>query len=210
MSTYTSKSELKTSQALLQAYSELKSMILNAWEAIHKMASSYSSSRQFSLQEALYYSLPELWLRKLFSSIVFDNTGIPSERIRICKSVEEIQKLDPDTTNIFKRNMVGTYTDRPNIRYKAGMYDICFEIFVAHYYLGYENKDENDSQPDVFGDETKETPQGISETLPKSLTLMSFSEKLKLRKTIQVLKYHVPNKHPRNSTHYLLFMFYPF
>ena len=142
--------------------------------------------------------------------VVFDNTGIPSERIRICKSVEEIQKLDPDTTNIFKRNMVGTYTDRPNIRYKAGMYDICFEIFVAHYYLGYENKDENDSQPDVFGDETKETPQGISETLPKSLTLMSFSEKLKLRKTIQVLKYHVPNKHPRNSTHYLLFMFYPF
>ena len=26
---------------------------------------------------------------------------------------------------------------------------ICFEIFVAHYYLDYENKDENVIQPDV-------------------------------------------------------------
>ena len=56
---------------------------------------------------------------------------------------------------------------------------ICFAIFVAHYYLGHENKDKNNSQPDALGEENKETPQGISQTLPKSLPLMSSSEKLK-------------------------------
>ena len=80
--------------------------------------------------------------------------------------------------------MVGRYIDRPNSQYKNGMYGIvdlvCFAIFVAHYYLDYENKDDNDSQPDVLGEETKETPEGISETSPKSLPLISPSEILKL------------------------------
>ena len=41
---------------------------------------------------------------------------------------------------------------------------------------------------------------------------MSSSEKLKRRKTRQVLRYHVPNKHlrPEKFAQYLLFMFYPF
>ena len=106
--------------------------------------------------------------------------------------------------------MVDRYIDRPDSRFKNGMHDtvdhICFAMFVAHYYLDYENKDDYDSQPDVLSEETKESPQGISETLPKSLPLMSSSEKLKLRKTRQVLRYHVPNKHlhPEKFAHYLL------
>ena len=42
---------------------------------------SYSISRQVSLQEVVYYSLPKLWLRKRFPRTVFVNTSIPSERI---------------------------------------------------------------------------------------------------------------------------------
>ena len=129
--------------------------------------------------------------------------------------MEEIEELNPDSTAIFKRNMVDRYIDRPKSQYKNGMYGIvdhiCFAIFVAHYYLDYENKNQNDSQPVVLGEETKENPQGISEPLSKSLPLMSSSEKLKLRKTRQVLRHHVPNKHlhPEKFAHYL-FMFYPF
>ena len=64
---------------------------------------------------------------------------------------------------------------------------MCLTIVVAHYYLGYENKDENDSQPDVLIEATKEIPREISETLPRSLLLKSPSERLKLRKTRQDL-----------------------
>ena len=114
--------------------------------------------------------------------------------------MEEIEELDPNSTDIFKRNMVDRYIDRLGSRFKNGMYGtvghICFAIFVAHYYyLDYENKDDYDSQSDVLSEEIKESPQGISEPLPNSLPLMSASEKLKLGKTRQVLRYHVPNKH---------------
>ena len=154
MSAYFSKSQSETSQALLQACSEIKSMKLNVREAMHKLASSYSNSRQVSLQEAVYYSLPELWLRKCFPRTVFVNTNIPSERIRICKSVEEIEELDPDSTDIFKQNMVDRYIDKSDSWFKSGVYGtvghICFTMFVAHYYLDYENEDDYDSQPYVL------------------------------------------------------------
>ena len=127
-----------------------------------------------------------------------------------------MEELKLDSTDIFKRNMVNMYIDRLCSQSKNGMYDlvdhICFAIFVAHYYLDHENKDKNDSQPLDLGEETKETPQRCSETLPKSLPLISTSEKLKLRKTRQVLKYHMSIKHlhPEKLAHYLLFMLYPF
>ena len=191
-------------------------MNLDARDAMRKLASSYSISRQISFQEGVYYSLPELWLRICFPRTVFVKTSVPSELVWICKSLEEIEELNADCTDIFKQNMVGRYIDRPNSQYKNGMYGIvdliCFAIFVAHYYLDYENKDDNDSQPDVLGEETKETPEGISETSPKSLPLISPSEILKLWKSRQVLRRHVPNKHfhLEKFAHCLLFMFYPF
>ena len=60
MSACFSKSDSETSQGLLQACSEVRSMNLNAMETMDKLASSYLSSRQVSLQEAVYYSLLEL------------------------------------------------------------------------------------------------------------------------------------------------------
>ena len=213
MYAYFSKSESGTSQTLLQACIEIRSMNLPAREAMHKLASSYLSLRQFPLQEAVYCSLPELWLRNRFPRTVFGNTSILPERIRICKSVEETEELNPDSTDIFKQIMVERYTDRPNSQYNNGMYGIVDHIcFAPHYNLDYENKYKNDSQPDVLGKETKETPQGISETLPKPLPLISSSEKLKLRTSRQVLRYYVPNKqiYPEKFTHYWLSMFYPF
>ena len=71
-------------------------------EDMNKLASFFSSSRQVSHQEAVYYSLPELWLRKCFLRTVFVNISITSERISICNSVDEEEELDTDSTDIFK------------------------------------------------------------------------------------------------------------
>ena len=92
----------------------------DAREAMYKFASSYSISRQVSLQEAVYYSVPKIWLRKYFPTTVLVNTSIPSERIQICKSVEEMEELKPDSNDIFKRNMIDRYIDRPNNQYRIG------------------------------------------------------------------------------------------
>ena len=99
-------------------------MKLYARKAMHKLASSYLSSRQVSLQEAVSYSLPELWLRQCFPRTAFVNTSITSERIRICKSGEEIEELYLDRTDVFKRDMVDRFIDRPNTQYKNRMYGI--------------------------------------------------------------------------------------
>ena len=70
------------------------------------LASSYLSSRKVSLQEAVYYSLSKLWLKKCSPKTVFVNTSIPSEHIQICSSVEKIEDLDPDR----KKNNLFTST----------------------------------------------------------------------------------------------------
>ena len=84
--------------------------------------------------------------------------------------LEEVEELDPDSTNIFKQNIVGRYIDRPNSWFENRMYStvdhICFTMFVSHSYIDFENKDDYDSQPDGLSEEIKESPQGISETLP--------------------------------------------
>ena len=54
ISAYFSKSELKTSQALFQACSEIRSVNPYAREVMHKLARSYSRLRQISLPEAVY------------------------------------------------------------------------------------------------------------------------------------------------------------
>ena len=124
--------------------------------------------------------------------------------------MKEIEELDPEGTDIVKRNVVDRYIGRPNSQCKNGMHGIvdptCFAIFITHYYLNCENKDKNDNQLDVLGEETQETPQVIS---PKGL---SSSEKLKLQKTRQKLRYYTPKKHLHleTSRHYFLFMFYAF
>ena len=50
-------------------------------------------------------------MRKCFS-IVFLNTSISSERIRIFKSVEKMKELDPDSTDTFKQNIVDRYKEK--------------------------------------------------------------------------------------------------
>ena len=68
--------------------------------------------------------------------------------------MEEIEELDPDSTDIFKRHMVDRYIGRSISQFKNEMYGIvdliCFTISVAHYQLHYEDKGENVSQPDVL------------------------------------------------------------
>ena len=120
MPAYFSKSESETSQALLQACSEIRSMKLQARESVHKLASFYSSSKQVFLQEVVYYSLPELWLTKCFPRTV------------ICKSLEGIEEVNRDSTDILKWNMVDRYIDRPNSQYKNEIYGIA-DPFVLQY-----------------------------------------------------------------------------
>ena len=50
--------------------------------------------------------MPELWLRKVFPTVVNVNSNIPEKRINMMLSKRELSMLPEDSTDIYKRNVV--------------------------------------------------------------------------------------------------------
>ena len=95
--------------------------------------------RECSVQEAVYHVMPELWLRKCSPGVLFANSKLPEHRYKMCLNEEEIKELPEDSSNIFKKNMIDRYMDRPNSHFADGKYGavafICFADFLTNYYL---------------------------------------------------------------------------
>ncbi|XP_066921397.1 uncharacterized protein [Clytia hemisphaerica] len=211
MCAYFSKSEDKCSTAMQEALKQAKDSNDSQFEQMSKIAKVYNSNRECSIQEAVYLTMPELWLRKCFPAISFVNTNLPDQRYRIFKSKEEIEELPEDSDDLFKRNMLNRYIDRPN----TGQFNtMCYATFCANYTLDTQKNtnDENDWQPTVLDDPTSAVNHQEPQTLPKSAKLLNSKEKLKLRKVPKVLRYYTPNKnkHPEKFSHHILMLFYPF
>ena len=139
---------------------------------------------------------------------------MPEKRYRICKSKEELAELPESSTEVFKRNSLDRYMDRPNLTFKEGKYSVldnfCFADFVAYYLLNTKPKVEleNDNQPEVLLEDGIDTPCSY----PHSIPLMSSKEKMRCRSVKLVVRYHTPNPatNAEAYAHHLLMMFYPF
>ena len=214
MCAYLSKSEDECSQARHHAIRQAFEERLDKYEQMRAIAHAYTTKRECSIQEAVYNTMPELWLRKIFPAVIFANSNLPEERYRMCLSEDEIKELPEDSTEIFKRNHVDRYVERPNRAFAHGKYgvldDFCFAEFLRNYYVAPKPID-NDNQPEELKDEVIERNHSPS-PYPKVITLMFSGQKLKCRSTEAVLRYHVPNKnkHFEKYAHHVLFMFYPF
>ena len=212
MCSYFSKCETESSVAIKKAVEE--SQNLNFKERMKKVALAFLSHRQCSVQEAVYQLLPELWLRKTFPAVTFANTNLPDKRHRVCKSEKELRELPDDSTDVFKKNNLDRYLDRPGTTFKGGKYRVldqfCYAQFLAYYYLDTTvSLDEKiDSQPEVLLDDDIEQPL----LYPKLIPLMSCKEKMRCRNVKKVLRYHTPNINVNAEAyaHHLLMLFYPF
>ena len=87
MTAYFSKSTL---EAMKQAVQETKLQNLSARVTMKKLAYSFTCSRQMSIQEDFYLCLPELWLRKCQPGVMFLNTNLPHERVKLLKTKKEL------------------------------------------------------------------------------------------------------------------------
>ena len=119
MCKYLSKAEDKCSNAMKQALEEAREMSCSKYDEMVNIAHAYASKRECSVQEAVYHIMPELWLRKTFPKIQFLNSNLPEDRYRIAKSEDELTELPDNSTDIFKRNMLDRYVDRPNATFKG-------------------------------------------------------------------------------------------
>ena len=155
MCAYISKSEDESTEAMKQAAKEALESNATLREKMKSISRAYRTHREMSIQEAVSIVLPEIWLRKTSPGVAFANSNLPENRYRVCKSHEEISNMDPNDKNVFKKNMLDRYIDRPNARYMNGRYAaldrLCFAEFLANYSLEFKNKEEeNDYQPEVL------------------------------------------------------------
>ena len=160
--------------------------------------------------------MPELWLRKCFPGVVFANTNMPEKRYRVCKSEAELSELPADSTEVFKRNNLDRYVDRPNKSFQKGHYsvldNICYAEFLAYYVLDTKKhvETENDCQPEgLLDDDENHNPLC---SYSKLVPLMTSKEKLRRRNVKHVVRYHTSNpvSNPEAYAHHLMMLFLPF
>ena len=75
---------------------------MNIRDGLKKIVAAILCTREVSLQECVYRSMPELWLRKIFPKTVFVSTDLPGKRVCVAKTQEELDELDDESTDIFK------------------------------------------------------------------------------------------------------------
>ena len=73
------------------------------YEQMRAIAHAYATNRECSVQEAVYYILPELWLRKTFPGVIFANSNTPDRRFKMFRNEKEILELDDEIKDVFKR-----------------------------------------------------------------------------------------------------------
>ena len=78
------------------------------------IAKAYLSSRECSVQEAVYHILSELKLRRIFPAVYFVNKILPEERVQVLLSEKEHSELLGDSPNIFKKSNINGSLERPN------------------------------------------------------------------------------------------------
>ena len=131
-------------------------------------------------------------------------------------SENEISELPEDSNDVFRRNMLDRYIDRPNTSFVGGKFSVlnefCYAEFLRYYYLVSKAWDENDYQPEVLKDEMFEYNLTDVNSYPKIMPLMSSEDKPKCWKVPFVLQFYVPNKERflEEHAHHLLFLSFPF
>ena len=158
--------------------------------------------------------MPELWLRKTFPVVTFANTNLPEKRFKMCKSAKELDELPDDSVEVFKKNNLDRYLERPNVTFRKGKYAVldgfCYAEFLSYYYLDTKPLPiaNNDCQPEVLQDDDNDKPLRY----PKIIPLMSSKEKMRCRNIKKVLRYHIlnPAVNAEAYAHHLLILFYPF
>ena len=80
---YFSKSADQCSAAMKQAAKEALDNELGHFDRIKNILQGYTSKQECSVQEAVYYMLPEIHLRSVFHSVYFVNTNLLEERSKI-------------------------------------------------------------------------------------------------------------------------------
>ena len=101
---------------------------------MNSVAQTYVNERECSIQECVYQVLSGQWLRKAFPDVIFAKYNIPEKRYRICRQEKDISQLSEDSGDIFKKNMIHRYIDRPNLSFCGGSIQSWILFVLLNFY----------------------------------------------------------------------------
>ena len=107
---------------MIQAVKDGFEQNLVNYQQMKSVASAYVNKRECSIQECVYHILAGQWLRKTFLGVIFAHSNLPEKRYHFCWDEKDISELPEDSTDIFKRNMIDSYIDRPKVTFGGGKY----------------------------------------------------------------------------------------
>ena len=152
---YISKSENGMSKLLRDALNELKQGNNTVKQRLRVIANKFLNSSEISAQEAVYHIL-SIPLSISSRSTVFINTNRPENRISMLKSDEILQKLEPDSKDVFVEGLIDMYINRPD-----EMKNVCLADFASLYNVSKKQTNnvqitENSDDEDVIDNEIDE------------------------------------------------------
>ena len=71
------KSRRWASEAMQEAGNDTFNRGVSDYEKIKEIAEAYTTKRKYSVEEAFYLIMPELWLQKKFPKVMLRNSNLP-------------------------------------------------------------------------------------------------------------------------------------
>ena len=180
---YITKDEKGMGELLKQVSKENNNTDLKT--KLKKLGTAFLHNREVSAQEAVYRIL-SLPLTRKSRSTKFINTDTPAERTAIIKPMDVINSMDDDEEDIFLKNDLSRYMNRPNI-----LNNLCLAEFVANYSVNYgtETDETSVAQPDALNNEQNAENDDNERNLPKKITLKDEFGTMHLRRREQIIRF---------------------
>ncbi|CAF1536026.1 unnamed protein product, partial [Rotaria sordida] len=159
---YINKSENGMSKLLREALNELKKGNNTVRERLRVIANKFLNSSEISAQEAVYHIL-SIPLSISSRSTVFINTNRPENRISMLKSDDILQKLEPDSKDVFVEGLIEMYVNRPD-----EMKNVCLADFASMYNIS-KKKTDNDRIIENSDDEDITENESDNKTAPMKM-----------------------------------------
>ena len=137
---YINKSNRGMSALLKQVVDECKQGNVSHQQKLYRICSKFINCSEVSIQEAVYVLL-RMPLSMASRDTVFNNTGEKEKRIRILKMAKDLEKLDPESTDVMSAGLLDYYVNRPD-----ELEHVCLADFAANYEI---KKSNNSSEEDT-------------------------------------------------------------
>ncbi|XP_043472427.1 uncharacterized protein LOC122505072 [Leptopilina heterotoma] len=207
---YINKADRGMSKLLRSAVDEAKQGNKGVKEVLRVVSNAFLNSSEISAQEAVY-CLAGLPLSRSSETEIFINTSHPSQRVHILKGRKYLEKLDSFSTDIFEKNLIDHYANRP----VDDRFDVmCLAYFAAYYMYAKTIKDKKNNIKNENNENYDEANiDNIEENVHKSswIKLLNNDGYVRYRKNPRVIRFRRYNKEtdPENFYREQLMLYVP-